>query len=188
MPTHLALLRGINLGAHNRVAMADLRRVTTSLGHTDVATYIQSGNVVFTTPKEESSTLAADLEAAIAETLDVQPGVVVLSRAELAGVVADNPFPDESHPKHLHAVLRGDDPDPETLAGIAAAQRRATEKGSRDEARVVGRTLFLRTPDGMGRSELTGQLARTDRARATRPTATSRNWATVTKLLALLEA
>jgi len=101
--------------------MADLRRVVTSLGHTDVATYIQSGNVVFTTRNEESSRLADDLEAAIAETLDVQPGVVVLSRAELARVVADNPFPDESDPKHLHAVLRGDDPDPETLAGIAAA-------------------------------------------------------------------
>jgi len=143
--------------------MADLRRVTSFLGHTDVATYIQSGNVVFTTRNEESSRLADDLEAAIAETLDVQPGVVVLSRAELARVVADNPFPDESDPKHLHAVLRGDDPDPETLAGIAAAQRRATEKGSRDEARVVGRTLFLRTPDGMGRSELAAQLARTDR-------------------------
>ena len=47
MPTHVALLRGINLGGHNKVAMADLRTVVASLGHGDVATYIQSGNVVF---------------------------------------------------------------------------------------------------------------------------------------------
>lgn len=67
MPTHVALLRGINLGAHNRVAMADLRRVVTSLGHTDVATYIQSGNAVFTTQERDSLALAGALEAAIAD-------------------------------------------------------------------------------------------------------------------------
>jgi len=114
--------------------------------------------------------------------------VVVLSRAELAQVVADNPFPHEPNPRHLHAVLRGDDPDSETLAGIAANERRATEKGSPDESRVVGRTLFLRTPDGMGRSELAAQLARSGRARDTSASGTARNWATVTKLLALLDA
>jgi len=114
--------------------------------------------------------------------------VVVLSRAELARVIADNPFPDERDPKHLHAVLRVEDLDTETLAGIAEAQRRATEKGSPDESRVVGRTLFLRTPDGMGRSELAAQLARSERARATVAAGTARNWATVTRLLALLDA
>lgn len=188
MPTHVALLRGINLGARNRVAMDDLRRVTTSLGHTDVATYIQSGNVVFTTPERDSAVLASAFEAAIAKSLDVQPSVVVLARSELARVVADNPFPDEPDPRRLHAVLRGDDLDSAMLADIAAAERRATEKGSPDEARVVGRTLFLRTPDGMGRSELAAQLARVDRGRATAPTGTARNWATVAKLLTLLEA
>jgi uncharacterized protein (DUF1697 family) len=188
VPTHVALLRGINLGAHSRVAMADLRRVVTSLGHTEVATYIQSGNAVFTTQETDSVALAAGLEAAIAEGLDVHPSVVVLSRAELARVIADNPFPDERDPKHLHAVLRVEDLDTETLAGIAEAQRRATEKGSPDESRVVGRTLFLRTPDGMGRSELAAQLARSERARATVAAGTARNWATVTRLLALLDA
>jgi uncharacterized protein (DUF1697 family) len=59
MPTHVALLRGINLGGHNKVAMADLREVVTSLGHADVATYIQSGNVVFSTPQTDTAALAA---------------------------------------------------------------------------------------------------------------------------------
>jgi len=74
VPTHVALLRGINLGAHSRVAMADLRRVVTSLGHTEVATYIQSGNAVFTTQETDSVALAAGLEAVIAEGLDGATG------------------------------------------------------------------------------------------------------------------
>ena len=59
MPTHIALLRGINVGGRNRVAMADLREVVLGLGHTEVATYIQSGNVVFTS--EEADTAAQQL-------------------------------------------------------------------------------------------------------------------------------
>ena len=61
MPTHVALLRGINVGGRNKVAMADLRAVVTSLGHADVATYVQSGNVVFTARATDSAVLAAGL-------------------------------------------------------------------------------------------------------------------------------
>jgi uncharacterized protein (DUF1697 family) len=186
MPTHVALLRGINVGGRNKVAMADLREVVTSLGHTDVSTYIQSGNVVFTSREPDTSALATALEQKIAESLEVRPSVVVLSSAELAQVVADNPFPEELEPKGLHAVFRSADFGPEEIAAIAVAQQRAEGKGSRDEARVVGRTLFLRTPDGMGRSELAAQLSRAGAALSTGGTA--RNWATVTKLLALVEA
>jgi hypothetical protein len=98
MPTHVALLRGINVGGRNRVAMADLREVVLGLGHTEVATYIQSGNVVFTSEEADTARIAAALERAIAEPLGVQPKVIVLTRAELAQVVADNPFPDGPNP------------------------------------------------------------------------------------------
>lgn len=83
VPTHVALLRGINLGGRNRVAMADLRHVVTSLGHTEVATYIQSGNVAFTATGEQSDAkaLAEALEHAIAEALSVRPRVLVLPGA-----------------------------------------------------------------------------------------------------------
>jgi uncharacterized protein (DUF1697 family) len=91
MPTHVALLRGINVGGRNRVAMADLREVVLGLGHTEVATYIQSGNVVFTSEEADTARIAAALERAIAKHLGVRPTVVVLTRAELAQVVADNP-------------------------------------------------------------------------------------------------
>src|SRR6266487_3948114 len=59
MPTHIALLRGINVGGRNRVAMADLRKVVLGLGYTDVATYIQSGNVVFTGEEADTAMIAA---------------------------------------------------------------------------------------------------------------------------------
>jgi hypothetical protein len=76
-----------------RVGKADLREVVLGLGYTDVATYIQSGNVVFTSEEADTAMIAAALERAIAEHLGVRPKVVVLTRAELARVVADNPSP-----------------------------------------------------------------------------------------------
>ncbi len=187
VPTYVALLRGINVGGRNRVAMADLRAVVTSLAHTDVATYIQSGNVVFTSTQTDTTVIATALERAIAESLSVRPTVVVLSQDELSHVVADNPYPDEINPKCLHAAFTSTQIGPDELAAIATAQQRAMDKGSRDEATVVGRTLFLHTPDGIGRSELAAQLARTSGPLAATGSATVRNWATVTKLLAMCQ-
>jgi uncharacterized protein (DUF1697 family) len=187
VPTHIALLRGINVGGHNKVAMADLRQVVASLGHTDVATYIQSGNVVFTTEKRDTAVLATALERAIAETLGVRPRVRVLSRDELARVIADNPYPDEPNPKLVHAIFLSEDPGPVLVEAITAAQRQAAQKGGRDTAQVVGRTLFLHTPDGYGRSELAALLARSGSGKSVGAAGTARNWATVTKLHALCD-
>jgi uncharacterized protein (DUF1697 family) len=187
MPTHVALLRGVNVGGRNKVAMADLRKVVESLGHGDVATYIQSGNVVFTSKDTDTAAIAAELERALEEAVGVRSRVVVLSRAELAKAIADNPFPDEANPKHLHAVFLGAEVGAEEAAAVAAAERRASDKGSRDQAKVVGRTVYLRTPEGLGRSELAAQLARSNPV-AGGPGGTARNWATVTKLLAMLDA
>lgn len=185
MPTHVALLRGINVGGRNRVAMSDLRAVVTSLAHTEVATYIQSGNVVFSSVDTDTVAMAAGLERAIAEALGVAPRVVVLSREELSQVVAENPYPNETNPKYLHAAFTGEPFGPDQLISIVTAQQRSKDKGSRDDATVVGRTLFLHTPGGLGRSELAAQLARTGGPLAATGSATVRNWATVTKLLAM---
>jgi uncharacterized protein (DUF1697 family) len=187
MPTHVALLRGINVGGRNKVAMADLRKVVASLGHGDVVTYIQSGNVVFTSKDTDTAAIAAKLERALEQAVGVRSSVVVLSRAELAKVIADNPFPDEADPKHLHAIFRGAKVAAKEAAAIADAERRAADKGGRDQARVIGRTVYLRTPDGLGRSELAAQLAKADPATTDRG-GTARNWATVTRLLAMLDA
>jgi uncharacterized protein (DUF1697 family) len=184
MPRYLALLRGINVGGHNKVAMADLRDLATALGHSDVATYIQSGNLVFTCSEADAVALADALEAEIADRLGVRPAVVVISGPDLARVIADNPFPAEDNPKSVHAVFRREPIDDEGIAAVAAAVRRSREAGGNDDAVVVGSTLYLHTPDGLGRSELAAQLARS----SVQAAGTARNWATVSKLMAMLDA
>jgi uncharacterized protein (DUF1697 family) len=187
MATHIALLRGINVGGRNKVSMADLRTVVAGLGHTGVATYIQSGNVLFTSDDTDTEALATALEGAIAANLGVKPAVVVLSRGDLEQAVRDNPYPDEPNPKMAHAVFfRGPVP-PGAAEAIEVGQRRAAERGSgKDTAQIVGSTLYLHTPDGFGRSELSLFLL----GRSASPVAsgTARNWSTVSKLLSLCDA
>ena len=188
MPTHVALLRGINVGGNNKIAMADLRDVVASLGHTEVSTNIQSGHVLFTAregPAAATTALAADLERAIEKAFGLRLRVVVLSRAELAQVISDNPYQAEPNPKCVHAMFFPAEPGEQVRESVAAARQQAAAKGGRDEATVVGRTLFLHTPDGYGRSELAVRLAR---ARGPGTTGTARNMATVTKLLALCDS
>jgi uncharacterized protein (DUF1697 family) len=179
VPTHVALLRGINVGPHNRVAMPALRALVAGLGHTDVATYIASGNVVFTAAADDAD-LATDLEEAVAAECGVSCRVVVLTCAELARVVADNPYPAEPDPKRVHAIfLTG--PGAAARSHLTQLRRKLGDKVGRDEATVVGRTLYLHTPDGFGRSELAKVLSRPGGPAE----GTARNWATVTKLHAL---
>jgi uncharacterized protein (DUF1697 family) len=185
--THLALLRGVNVGGRNKLPMADLREAVTSLGHGDVATYIQSGNVVFTaaddTRDADPDALASALQRAVSDRSGIHPGVVVVTRDGLAAVVEGNPYPDETDPTHLHVAFAREPLDATARDDVTAAVQRARDKGSRDEATVAGSVVYLRTPDGLGRSELAAQLAR----RPATGTVTTRNWATVTRLLAMLD-
>jgi uncharacterized protein (DUF1697 family) len=187
VPTHIALLRGINVGGRNKVAMTDLRDAVASLGHGDVATYIQSGNVVFSSDEADTARLAAGLEKAIAGRLGVAAGVVVLTRDELAQVARDNPYASEPNPRFVHVIFLPDGPDPEMADRLARAQQQAAEKGSRDTGTLAGRAVFLHTPDGFGTSELAKLLGRAGGPMSPRGAGTARNWATVTKLLALCD-
>ena len=191
MATHVALLRGINVGGKNKVPMAELRDVVTSLGHTGVTTYIQSGNVLFTASEDDTAKLAAALEAAIAEAFGVRSPVVVLSREDLARVLDTNPHPEEPNPKLVHVVFLNAEPPEDLLARIAAAESAAAAKGSRDTVRAAGHALFVHTPDGYGNSDLAQAVFRIISAPAKRKkqdlAATARNWATSTKLLSLCE-
>lgn len=187
MRTHVALLRGINVGGQNRVAMSDLRGIVTALGYDDVATYIQSGNVVFGSPPKNQAEVADALQREIAARLGVNPLVVVLSREELATVITSNPYPHETNPTCLHAVFHRDVLTADAIIAVAAAAQRARDRGSRDQATAVGRTVFLHTPNGLGRSELAEQLARPGPRTPAGTAGTARNWATVTRLRALLD-
>jgi uncharacterized protein (DUF1697 family) len=190
MASHVALLRGINVGGRNKVPMAELREMVASLGHTGVTTYIQSGNVLFSTGDEDTGDedtgkLAAALEAAIADRFGISCAVVVLTRDELARVLDGNPHAGEPNPKLVHVVFLNAELPADVLDRVAAAQRAAQAKGARDTATAVGQALFVHTPDGYGKSEFGQALLR-----IVGPAlgGTARNWATATKLLTLCDA
>ena len=192
MATHVALLRGINVGGRNKVPMADLREVVASLGHTGVTTYIQSGNVLFTAASGSTTgELAGWLESAIADTFGIWSSVVVLSRNDLAKVLGDNPYPDEANPKLVHVVFLNSPLPKDLLDRITAAESAAAAKGGRDTFTAIGPALFLHTPDGFGTSELAQSLFRIISGPAKQKkegmAATARNWSTATKLLALCD-
>ena len=113
----------------------------------------------------------------------MRPAVVVISAPELAAVIAANPFPDETNPKCLHAIFRRDELDAEGSRAVAAAALKFRAAGGRDDAVARGRVVYLRTPDGLGRSELAAALSRPAAAGGT-----ARNWATVARLMAMLDA
>ncbi len=187
MATYVALLRGINVGGRNKVAMADLKRVVDALGHTDVRTYVNSGNVVFEAAgrasAKEGDLLAGVIEKAISSELGVSPAVLVRSAAELATTAGANPYQDESDPKKVHVVFLAGPPTADEQAVAKAAEREAVEKGSRDGMTIMRRAMYLHTPDGFGRSVLAELLSR--RKSSPMATGTARNFSTVTKLLAM---
>lgn len=172
---YVALLRGINVGGRNKVAMAALRKTCEAAGCTDVATYIQSGNVVLESPLPAAG-LRAALEEAIADRLGVSPVVVVRTPAELAKVIAGNPFPN-ADTGHLHVAFLAGKLDSETAAALAELEFPPEELAARDTE------IYLHLPNGLGRAKLPVALGR----RLPVPS-TVRNWRTVTKLRELLDA
>jgi uncharacterized protein (DUF1697 family) len=189
VPTHVALLRGINVGGAGKLPMAQLRTVLEGLGHRDVATYIQSGNAVFTpTSRVGTKALARSLEDALEAEAGFRPPTVVLTAAELASVSAANPFSEVTEPKQLHVGFFPDPLSSTYAAHARAAEQLAHEHGSHDRVAVDGPVLYLHTPDGLGRSRLAELLGRIKGDDGAKVQGTFRNWATVTKLLSLLEA
>jgi uncharacterized protein (DUF1697 family) len=172
---YVALLRGINLGARNKIAMADLRELFASLGAEDVTTYVQSGNVVFGMRAGHAG-LAARIEQQIAQHLALDIRVMVRTRAELARLVSGNPFAEnDADPLRLHVTFLAAKP--------AAARARALDETAfePDRFRVVGAHVYLHTPDGYGRSKLSNAFFEKQLGVA----ATTRNWRTVTALAEL---
>jgi uncharacterized protein (DUF1697 family) len=178
MPAYVALLRGINVGGKRLIKMSDLRDVFAGADAREVATYIQSGNVVFTHAARSLPKLAAELERRIARTAGFQVPVVLRTASELARVILDSPFP-EADPDHLHVAF---------LAVRPPAIRPLIDAAAFAPERFVlrGRELYLYLPGGMGRSKLGAAVLA--RPRAIGAGATARNWRTVVKLNELASA
>lgn len=169
----IALLRGINVGGHVLLSMADLRRLLADLGHSQVSTYLQSGNALFTSPRTDRPALIREIEEAIAAHLGRPVAVLLRTPDELAAVVAGNPFPEAvATPTRLHLAFLSSQPDPERLEAIDRA------RFAPDEFRPGNGVIYLHYPNGSGRSKLTGDVfARLG------VDVTARNWNTVTALL-----
>jgi uncharacterized protein (DUF1697 family) len=170
MPGYVALLRGINVGGGNAVAMADLRSVFESLGHSDVGTYIQSGNVTFRTDRPVRP---ETIEAALVERFGFDVAVVLREASDLARIVRANPF-GTVDPKHLHVGFLAANPTAQVAKGLDPAAC------APEEFVLRGCEIYLHLPDGMGRARLPTYLDR----RLKIPT-TIRNWNTVVKLAEL---
>jgi len=173
----IVLLRGINLGPRNRIAMPRLRELLESAGFDDVRTYVQSGNIVLSTRRQPASTAAA-CEKLIEAELGLDIPVVVRTRDELAEIVRRNPLGDVAdNPKRYQVSFLDGEPDPKAIEKLAAA----AAGGERVEA--IGREIYAWHPDGIARSKMWAALA----GKGLGVKATARNWTTVTTLLEMAE-
>jgi uncharacterized protein (DUF1697 family) len=175
--TYVALLRGINLGARNKVAMADLRTLIEDLGGEDVVTYVQSGNVVFKS-RVGPAKLADAVEKRIKRDLGLGVTVLLRTKPQLSKVLAGNPFASrEGDPLKLHVTFLAEAPDRDRVRKVEANQFEP------DEFHVARQEVYLFCPNGYGRSKLSN--AYFEKQLDVR--ATTRNWKTVTKLVELAE-
>lgn len=175
MTSYVALLRGINVGGKNKVAMVDLRSILTGLGLDDVRTHLNSGNAVFTTDQADPDALAGRIEAAITSELGLDIRTLVRSGRDLQDAVDANPMADlaEAEPAKFAVIFLSGEPDPAALAAVDPATY------APDRCELVGRQLYAYFPNGMGRPKLTWQAVG---GWLDQDVATARNWNTVLKL------
>ena len=176
---YAALLRGINVGGHRRIAMADLRALLSRLSFTDVVTLLQRGNAVFHGPDGRPDELVDRIERAIADEFTMSVRCMVRTGPELRAVIEDNPFADKvaQGPKFL-ALFLSAIPDPELLA------RYDPRSLAPSEVHLGDRVIYQWCPEGiLAAPNVHGFVEKNLRVAVT-----ARNWNTVTKLGALLAA
>lgn len=171
MTTYVVLLRGINLGKR-RIPMPELKALATELGHTNVSTYIASGNLILTTDRK-ADPVAAELDKTIAERYGFEVDCAIRSAAELAAVAAANPYPD-GDPKQVTVGFA------RKPIAAAAADRMAALATEREKFRIEGREVYVDFAGGLARSKLAVQLGK-----AVGQPITTRNIRTVQKLAEL---
>ena len=181
MPRQAILLRGINLGAANRLSMPELRDALTSEGFTDVETYMQSGNIVVSYAASPAG-LAAEIKRLLSERFDLSVPVLVLTCDQLAAAVRQNPFADlaDRDPKHFLVTFLSQEPD----AGAVDELSAFAAEGD-DEFAACGQALYSWHPGGIHLSKLATRLTE---KRLGVEVATARNWTTTTTLLEMASA
>lgn len=168
----LSLLRGINVGGHKKVKMSDVAQLYGSLGFTDVRTYVQSGNVVFSTQHEDATRVAKQIEKGLKDALGLNVTVFVRTTSELTDVVEQNPFK-KNEPIRVHVTFLSTQPHDVPTDRIEAA------KADGELLSVHNREVYLFLPDGQGKTKLSNSFFE----KVLNVRATTRNWNTVTALL-----
>jgi uncharacterized protein (DUF1697 family) len=181
MPRQVILLRGINLGAVNRLSMPELRAALVAEGFSDVATYMQSGNILVSHDAAPLD-LAAEVKRLLAKRFELSVPILVQTLAQLETVVAENPFSDlaEHDPKHFLVTFLSDEPEVAAVKELEALAAKAD-----DEFAASGLALYSWHPGGIHLSKLATGLTE---KRLNVEVATARNWSTVTKLLEMARA
>jgi uncharacterized protein (DUF1697 family) len=177
MKTWVSLFRGINVGGNNLLPMKDLTRSLEDNGCTNVRTYIQSGNVVFSSSEPDASLIEKRISSAVLANHGFEPGILLLSVDELTRAVSSNPYTKaEDEPKSLHLFFLAEQPvsfHPEEFDAIRAAS---------EEYSLKANIFYLHAPDGIGRSKLAAKAEK-----LLGVDATARNWRTVSKLLEMAQ-
>jgi uncharacterized protein (DUF1697 family) len=174
--TYIGLMRGINVGGKNKLAMNDLITFFVAAGCVDVRTYIQSGNVIFRSSPTIARDLPATITTAIAERFGYTVPLVLRTIGELDAVLRNNPFQIAGAPEdELHVLFLADLPRRDRVSTLDQG------RSPPDSFSVRGRDIYLWLPGGVANSKLSN--AYFDSRLAT--TSTGRNWRTVTKLLEL---
>jgi uncharacterized protein (DUF1697 family) len=149
--TYVALLRGINLGPTNKIAMPALRGMTEELGYTDVATYINSGNLIFRT-SSKAATVERALSKAISDTFGLRIDVMVRTDAQLKKVLANNPYPD-GNPSQVTVAFLAKAPGPE-------AKKQAAAVAAEHEPFSFGdRCVYVNYSRGLANSKLAARFS-----------------------------
>ena len=173
------MLRGVNVGGHNRIKMDALRDLYASLKLRNVESYVQSGNVVCSTEETDLSRLAARIESRIEKDFGFGPSVILRTAGELKAVVAASPFRSlDLDPSKLLVTFLALEPQPEARAKalVIPVDPEVLHFGTME--------LYTYFPNGMARPKLSmAQVEKTLKVRAT-----GRNWNTVLQLLAMAEA
>jgi uncharacterized protein (DUF1697 family) len=175
---HIVLLRGINIGSRNRIAMPALRAALEDAGFGDVRTYLQSGNVVLS-GNTKADAVARKVQRVIAKEFGLDIAVVTRTRAQLAKVVELNPLAKVAkNPKRYQVSFLAAQPS------RAVVRRVEQAAAAKERVAVHGREIYAWHPDTVARSKLWALLA----GQSLGVTATARNWTTVQKLLELADA
>jgi len=176
MNTYIVLLRGINVGGHNKLPMSDLRMLLSTNGYKNVATYIQSGNILLDSNESVENT-NEHIKLLIKQQFDYNIPVVTLTAKEIKKCFTENPYLKvEDNIKNLHVTFLKNSPDSELVKNLDV------KSANNDSYKVTGKIIYLHTPDGYRNTK----FSNVEFEKKLNTQATTRNWRTTTKLYEMI--